>query len=530
MKIIREKPCQRLHHRVTAPLEVTMPDGELLIATNWSLGGIRLDNLRQSLPTPGTRLPLLLKLPFQGFDISFDVEVEIVRTVGSSGTIGAKFVDLGEREHDLMSHFIEDLIRGKMATIDDTICRIDVPVTPISTKPDVNPASEVPKKRWPIKTIAMSVFYVVLGISVFSYLAILIHTGISRMEITSAVVSAPLLQITMPVDGRIVPVALAEDTWVTKGQRLARVVNPQADAKLMDLRFRQEKERRDLMRSQERLRIEKSRMELYQVVNQTELQSARARVVAARENLSAADARHERISALRDKGLVRKDAADLVTHQLSEAENRLREAELELEKLASLYSVSGRKHFSSNRFVADLDLLALEVEEAHSRLSITNMRLAQLEEVRSGLDITAPVDGRIVSVSVPDETLSLRGHRIATLEKRIAPEVTAFLAQDEVIHVGMDDEATVFLPSLSKRFSARVRRINRSSGALRPDASHYVWKDGGQKSAAVELAMDIADTEREMIRGGLPAIVVFSKRSRSSIYADLVHAFSQREL
>lgn len=58
--------------------------------------------------------------------------------------LAAMFVEPDERAHQLMSHFIEELVRGSMSPVDDTILRIDIPLTPVSTKPDPNPQGTIP--------------------------------------------------------------------------------------------------------------------------------------------------------------------------------------------------------------------------------------------------------------------------------------------------------------------------------------------------------------------------------------------------
>lgn len=521
MQIIREKPCQRLHHRVTAPLKVTMQDGHVLVATNWSLGGLRLDGLPSPLPKIGQILSLELELPFQGFDISFPVEAEVVRTVENDGTIGMKYVGLSERANDLMSHFIDDLIRGKMATVDDTICRIDIPVTPISTEPDVNPSVEVPVRRWPIKTIVMSGTYLVLGIFVFIYLGLLIYNATARMEVTSAVVSAPLVHLSMPVDGQIYPVALESGTRVKQGQKLARVVGSRIEASIKELNIQLEKGRRDLTRARERLRIETERMKLYSLVKRTNIDVARSKVEAIREALSLADNRIERLLMLKNKNLVTQFEVDNGLDKRRSVEARLTQAEFELEQIVATQSVSDRRHFDQQQFVADLDMLALDVESANSDLLLTHRRLANLERQQSDLEITAPFDGRIVSVNVSSKAKVLQGRKIATIEKYVAPEITAFLNQDQIIHVGVNDDASVYLPALGKSYRAKVRNIDRNSASLRLNASHYVWNDEKAKSASVALLLELPEADRPYVTGGLPAVVVFSKRSKNGLFAGL---------
>jgi len=494
-----------------------MQNGDSLIAANWSLGGLRLDGLLHPLPKIGVRLKLDLELPFQGFDISFPVEIEVVRTVEDTGTIGVKFISLSERANDLMSHFIDDLIRGKMATVDDTICRIDIPVTPISTKPDANPTSEVPVRRWPIKTIVMSGTYLVLGVFVFLYLGLLIFNNTARMEVTSAVVSAPLAHLSMPVDGKIFPVSLEIGTNVKHGQKLARVVDTKIEIDISELQIQLEKGRRDLTRAREKLRIERERMKLYALVKRTNIDVARAKVEAAREALTSADRQFERLALLKTKRLITQFEVDQGLEMRRAAEARMKQVEFELEQVVATQSLSDRRHFDDQRFVADLDLLALEVESANSDVLLISKKLESLEHQQTSLEITAPFDGRIVSVNVTSVANVLQGRKIATIEKYAEPEITAFLNQDQIIHVGVNDNANVYLPSLGKSYKARVQKIDRSSLSLRLNASHYVWTGEKEKSASVALLLDLPESDRPFVTGGLPAVVVFSKRAKSGL-------------
>lgn len=516
MQIVREKPCQRLHHRVTAPLKVTLENGYTLIAANWSLGGLRLDELKTPLPKVGEVLSIDLELPFQGFDISFPVQVQVVRTVPATGTIGAKFIDLSERANDLMSHFIDDLIRGKMATVEDTICRIDIPVTPISTQPDVNPAEELPVRRLPWKTICISAFYIILGVTVFLYLGFLIFSKTTRMEVTSAVVSAPLVHLSMPADGQLIPVSMNAGDHVTQGQRLARVVSSKINANISELQIQLKKDRRNLSRARERLRIETERMKLYALVKRTNIDVARAKVEAVREALSSADKRVTRLITLRKRQLVTQFEVDKVLHERGAIETRLKQAESELEQTVATQSLSDRRHFHQQRFVADLDLLALEVEAANSNLSLTSDQLDRLERQQSSMEITAPFDGRIVSVNFSSQANTVRGKKIATIEKSVAPEITAFLDQDQIVHVGVNDDANVYLPAIGKYYKAVVKTIDRSSSAIRPGASHYEWFSDKRKSASVGLLLELPEDERYRCKEGCRRLW-FSPKGQSTL-------------
>ena len=519
MQIVRERPCQRRHHRVSAPMKITIPGGYQSMATDWSIGGSRLDNVDVSTFKIGQQLTLNYELPFQGFDISFDVDVKIVRLVSETDTVAFEHLDLSERANDLMNHFINDLIRGQMGTVEDTICRIDVPVTPISTKPDVNPLEEVPVRRLPIKTILMSAFYIVLGISVFGYLAILLYTNTMRMEVKTAVISKPLLTLKMPMDGMLIPVNLSRDQEVRKGMEIARIVNSKVEQEIEKARSAYEEKKRFKELTEEKFRIESSRMKVYSIVSRTDRQISKAQVDAAAAALEAADTAFARMSQLKAKGLIKSSDYDEALKRREIAQSELKQAEYTLEQNVAVEGISTRRYFNRS-VVADLDLLALEVEEKNAELEAAHSQLVQLEQARNNMIIRAPFDGRIVSLNELGNTNVSRDQDILTLEKIEEPTVTAFLTQDEILTVGLNDEASVFLPSSGLKIKAVVTRIDRNSTFLETNKSHYVWNDGKNKSAAVSLKIISKDLPFE-IQAGIPAVVLFSKRSTNDIYVKL---------
>jgi len=319
MKIMRERPCQRRHLRLTAPLFVTF-EGQTIRARDWSLGGIGLAGVKGKLPHVGTKFELHLMLPFQGYDISFDVEAEVVRTDKKEALIGFQYVELPGRSYDLLSYFTEDLIRGQMGTIDDSICRIDVPVTPISTKPSANHISETPIRRLPIRTIAMSTLYILIGLLVFSHTAILIYSNFMRLEISSSVVSTQLQTLKMPMDGVIRMINFSEGEHVKAGDRIVQIDDLKLDRQINAAKIRIDEAKNTVWQVTQKHKIETERLKLYQIVSHTDKNIAKARLSSLREALKSADAHYSRIIKLRK--------ADVATIVEVEEAKKLQTAEI----------------------------------------------------------------------------------------------------------------------------------------------------------------------------------------------------------
>ena len=177
--------------------------GHALRAADWSLGGLRLEGYPGPLPALGQAVDLKLSLPFQGFNVGFEAKGEVVRNDPATAMFAVRFAELGAREQEVMRHFIEELVRGSMSDVADTIQRIDLPVTPVSTAPDPNPSDQTPMKRWPVKTVFYSTLYGVLGLFVFSYVGMMAYTNIFRLEVDTAVISAPLVTVQAANEGHI---------------------------------------------------------------------------------------------------------------------------------------------------------------------------------------------------------------------------------------------------------------------------------------------------------------------------------------
>ena len=355
----------------------------------------------------GEAVELELHIPFQGFEIAFKVTVQHCPGIDDDPTgFAAEFTDLPQRAEELMRHFIEDLVRGKMASVEDTICRIDVPVTPISTKPDVNPNEEVPIKRWPIKTMVMSFLYITFGIFILGYAGMLLYTNLMRVEVKTAVVSAPLFTLNMPVAGQLQSVSLQKGSFVAKGDLIARIVNPALERKIEDARQKVVQAQDALLRSEQKAHVEQERMKLYQLVSETDFNISAARIEAHREALAAADSHFARVSKLVKQGHMAKSKLDEARNRQVLASSQLMEAELNHQQASAMRTASTRRHYNHKVFVVDLDLVELELSAARSALNAATARLDALVRQKNNQHIIAPADGQIVALfAAPEITI-----------------------------------------------------------------------------------------------------------------------------
>jgi len=256
LDITREKACQRLHHRVATPLNLYQ-DGRRYTAVDWSLGGFNVsswDRWNDDLKI-GDTLPWKFELPFQGFMIAFDVVAVVVRIDPKTDLFACQFVGLDQRQTELMNHFIEQLIRGAMTPLKDTILRIDSPVTPVSTDPRPSPLQQLPVSRYPMRMLMMSLLYVSLGMGLFSLLTMTVYENFLSLKVDTAATSAPLESIVSLMDGRITKVSSRIDEQIAAGIPLLSIESPKLNKQIADSKTHIEQKKLELEAQRKRYQL-----------------------------------------------------------------------------------------------------------------------------------------------------------------------------------------------------------------------------------------------------------------------------------
>jgi len=257
MKITREKASQRLHHRIKTPLKIVI-EGQEYSAIDWGLGGFHIENWfkSSSITAEDDVFCCNFELPFQGFSIGFDVAVKQVRFDQHSHHASFCFIEPSERQLELMSHFIEQLVRGSMVSVQDTILRIDSPVTPVSTEPDPSPVSEVSSRGISLKKIIMSTVYLIVGLTLFVLVATTIYENFLSLTVKNAVVFAPVEPVISLVDGRIKSVSRNINQDIGAGESLFVIDSPKLKRALKKAKIRVENKKLELEERRKKYALE----------------------------------------------------------------------------------------------------------------------------------------------------------------------------------------------------------------------------------------------------------------------------------
>ena len=503
--------------------------GETLRAADWSLGGLRLEGFGGAVPQAGDLIDLKLSMPFQGFDVAFAAKGEVVRNDPSKGMFALRFTELGEREQELLRHFIEELVRGSMSDVADTIQRIDLPVTPVSTKPDVNPGQVIPVNRWPVKTIFYTGLYGVLGLFVFSYIAMLGYTNVFRLEVDSAVISAPLVTMQAPNDGHVMWTSYKPGDVVKAGAIVLQVADNQLerDIDLSDIDIREREAK--LGASQHMLADALNQLADLSTVETKRIAQAQAKLDALKAAAVNADAAFKRAQGLFQKGYATKAQLDVAERDAISTESAAKGQSFELDSQSTMAARStGSRFFTGNQFLGERAKMEAEVKLQEAEIGLAQQRKRVLMEQRLRLAVIAPFDGLVLELPRVDHASINRGDVIAVLEQPRSRMVTAYLTQDEVLHVGIGDPATVYVPAFDTTLVATVTNIDRTSGFAKEMEARFNFRNTRDRSALVTLQFATDDVARNVktFRSGTPVVVIFKSRSTNEIVKELTAAFN----
>lgn len=531
VKVKRERADQRRHHRVSAPIFVTV-DGHRLRATDWSLGGLKIDDYPGEIPSLGAEVLLHLTLPFQGFDVSFDAKSECVRSEPAARIFAVRFTVLGERERELMSHFIEELIRGSMVNVEDTIQRIDVPVTPAALQPDVSPTSQLPLRRWPVKTVVMTTVYGLLGLVVFGYTGLLGYTNFYRMEVQTAVISAPVDTVAAQVDGRVGWTTKKPGDEVKTGEVILDVLDSQLEREIELAEIAIKERKAQLLFAKQRHADELERIKGFAGVEMKNLEQTRLELESLAAQVKAAEQQHGRLKFLHSKGFTTDTNLENAEKQYISLKKLLDGKHVELNARVELAGDNvGKRFYNGTNLIGDVGQTEAQVRLAEHEVTITQQKHGALLHHRERMAVRAPFDGNILDLPRVDKGSVRRGDIIAIVEQRKSRQVTAYLNQDEVLKIGLGDEATVFVPALGETLKGRVTKIDRTSGFIHEQDQRqtpgYNWRGATDRSAKVTIGFEdgkrVADQDK--YRSGLPVVVVFPQRSTNALLTSIKQKF-----
>ena len=528
LTVTHELADMQRHLWVRAPIRVQV-DGTTYAVDEWSLGGVvlvqSLSNALAASAAAGTggqpKLPtgalggpvaLQLELPFQGFEIRFAARGEIESKSADGRRMVIAFRDLGQRERDLLSHFIEQLVRGNMVSVDETIHRLGTPLAAAEFARTVDVSSQYSKRgtfRRSLRATIMTAAYAAAGIGAVAYLGSLLYTNLFWLEAPTSTISAPVQSLVSLGDGVVTWGQFKPGDAVKSGDVVLKVADTILEREIEQAEIGIRERENKLAFLARRLENEKKRLgalagltTLKSAQTNAEIDSLNVKLQAAQRELRQLPA-----GAVGPLAQVRQRIVGLQQSIALKGLDRTARASLSKDNAGSLEIVG-------QTVVGEMDNLAAQIELAEADVAIAQQRHQAYLNQRDRLAIRAPFDGIVRDLTHADLSTLKKGEVAAVIERTDQRSVTAFLRQDQLLRVQLGADAVVHVPATRQTFKAKVSEINPVRATTSHSSSYGTGqngpprRDGSMAAIRLTLSAPVRAEQANIYRDGLPAVTM----------------------
>ena len=465
INIRRESPSQRRHYRLAVPLIVTI-EGVEYKTIDWSMGGCLIGDYHGA-EGAGDEVKATVGITFQGFDINFEVQSRVVWIDRVRARMALEFFHLEENKRELLQFFSRCLVAGEMQSIEGAIRHLDIPVTPVSDRPDQPATGKVIEMR-KLRSRMTAGFYLVLGLVLSVYIGRTIYANVFTYRIDSAVLNGPDRMVESPVTGVLENWYVQEGGSVESKQPLAFIRDDEIIERIELARFAIKDASADLSEKQARLASQKRKLESYRKIGLDKVDIATSRVKVLEQQVELARKRRDRFAALESTGVISTNVFDETEEHYVQLQGQLEAAMAEhsISVRAVLETDQGR-FFTDHKLEGEVAELQSAVESAAQRLEVEQQKLDLLEQRKPRMVTLSPIDGRVSQVyGMAGQTVS-KGQPLALVQGAGARVIEAYISSTELAQVRIGQSARIRVPTNDEVFDAKVTRVELN--ALIPD-------------------------------------------------------------
>lgn len=564
MKKARMAIEQRSHERVNVPAVATM-ENRSYVVKNWSVSGFKITGFDQTVKT-GDCFPIELHFNScqderKSTSIKISPLIEVVWLCKHTGELGALFLNLTKLEKDFLQNAIDKINKGELALLDNA-AQLPEPNFSGSGSSQSTQFFFTWQRLRSKRGVYTLLFLLVGGVLGFFSLRA-VYDSLVNLQVKSAIVAKPTGPVVAPVEsvvakeqGVLDELYVYEGMNVKPGQPLFSTKNDELAERDIDLLNREIQASRvqlaeaqaalkeaELLRQQE---IEK--LESYQTISQTELDSAQSEVKAQTAQYQIEKDNLERFANLLQEGAVSQQAFDAAKSKFADAEANLRKAQSQY-KVAQVSVASAQKgnFYDGDRLVSDLPHRTAELAKQQQLVQIALQRVNESERMLNQriqeLQISQPQRQYLQQPS-PNQTLfsqkafsvvykapfsgsilkvtKLSGNPVRSREtvmvlqrKQSPPTIDAYLTPKQAEQIFAGSPATAVIPAINAEYQARVTKIDPAVPApslvgIPPSAAP------GTKLVYVQLALDnlsLEDNSQLVAARGMPVVLSIPKQT-----------------
>jgi HlyD family secretion protein len=348
--------------------------------------------------------------------------------------------------------------------------------------------------------------YVFLGAFLAIALVYTFYVNLFFVPSEQALLYTPTVDLIAPEDGTVAAVYVSEGERIAEGDPLLQVKSPQLERLLSEARIQVREAEIAQQRLTDLIATESGAIDTYRLIASDQVVATSARLSAAQKQLSLLEHQHARVFQLFQQGMVSSQEMDRIEADQYRARQAVAEvqADLRIARAAREAAQTG-KYYSSNRFEGRLPELKDELAAAKSQVELAKTRLMELERQSDQLTLRAPGSGHVRQIPVVAGNAIKGGMLAISLLTDQTPKVYARVPSDQLAQIALGDDARVFVPALSREFTARVVAVEPRLWSL-PENLRRLLGEPGEGGLAV-LALAPGELDTSSLQPGLPVSV-----------------------
>lgn len=359
--------------------------------------------------------------------------------------------------------------------------------------------------------------YIIVTILLLFFVILNINAYLLNLNVTTAVVNAPIETITSPTVGLITKIYTTLGAEIKQGEPLLRIENFNLEKEMEMAALEAENAKLFIQYYKNLLINEEQRLFFYKNLGFSRLAAAKATLNLTKHNYLIRKKNLTRMQELHKKNYLSDAKWDAELAIFTQAKEKMKKAlaKFELEN-HSLNAIEFGMYFTGNKLEGKKSDFSTEIDLANQRLALSLNKLKIFKHFANKLILVAPFDGRVVQILKSEGNNTDTSKPLLLIQQAKAnKEIIAFLRQDEVTHLGLNTKVKIYIPALKKTYRGNVASIDRTSGFIDEVKSQYRWRNLYiDRSATAIVNLNLTEQEKfnREVFAGMPAIIYFPRR------------------
>lgn len=499
------EPGRRRHPRAELPLKIQIGD-QRTHTRDWSVGGVGVGGLAKQ-PAAGTRLPVRISLPFEGFRVSFAARARVIHHDAKNDVTGLAYSGLSERQRAMLRHFADHLAGTAGGGVEQTL-----------RQPGVQAAAGKGVRSAPFVSwhgLRLGALYLAVSTLVMLLAGLALYSRLFRLEVESAVVSTAVEPLQLPHRGVVSATLVAEGSLVQPGQPLLQVVNAELQQDLERARGQLDQARLAHRQQLATLAADERDLGVYRQLAGNSMAAAAHRVQALQAKLEATGNDLARLRKLEAQAMVSRAQVDRAQAEHALARGELDSARATLASARTVANAAQRgSYFSDRRVELSLATRQAEVETAAQRVKLEEAGFASLQQRAEQLVVRAPYAATVMKLAKSAGNAFQPVEPLVYLARQEVPVIDAFLTQAELTRIRPGNRAKVYLPALDTVVEGVVSRVDRTAQFVVDSRVRMNWESSRDRNGHAVLELPGLDpATRSSLAVGTPAVVSFERYS-----------------